>query len=235
MKTDVWVTIAISIIAVPLFIILAIILMIASIIARPLIFPMAKIVVRIMLVVLGIRLKIEGSFPDKGQYIIMSNHCSFIDVLLLPAVIKGKYTAVVALYNFKYPVWKQLLLSFKVIPIDRYNRTHAVNGIQTAEEVIKTKGYHVILLPEGGRTETGKMKPLKKGGFHMAINTNTPILPIGLEGAYEYKPFHRKTFKPGKVIVRVGDPITTDRYESLGLDGLLRETELNLKTLSGEV
>lgn len=204
-------------------------------IARPLIFQFAKAVAWFMLVILGVRVKVEGKFPDSGQYIIMSNHCSFIDVLLLPAVIKGKYTAVVALYNFKYPVWKQLLLSFKVIPIDRYNRTHAVNGIQTAEHVIKTMGYHVIILPEGGRTGTGKMGPLKKGGFHMALNTRTPILPIGFEGAYDYKPYHRKTFRPGKVTIRIGEPIPVVQYEKLGLNGLLQETEAKLKKLSGEI
>ncbi len=235
MKADGLITVLISVIAVPLFVIFSILLIITSIFARPAIFPMAKIIARIMLIVLGIRLKVEGKFPDKDRYIIMSNHCSFIDVLLLPAVINGRYTAVVALYNFKYPVWKQLLLSFKVIPIDRYDRTHAVNGILSAEHVINTKGYHIVLLPEGGRTETGKMTALKKGGFHLALNTHTPILPIGLEGAYQYKPFTRKTFKPGTVTVRIGEPITPDRYYTLGLDGLLHETEISLKRLSGEI
>ena len=41
------------------------------------------------------------------------------------------------------------------------------------------------------RTLDGKMLELKKGGFHMAINTKAPILPIGVKGAFAAKPRNR--------------------------------------------
>ncbi len=225
----------ISFIAFTVFFVFSLVLMAVSFISMPLLFPLAKVAARIVLFLLGVRLKVQGKFPPGGQYIVMANHSGFIDILLIPAVMRGKYTAVVAKYNYRYPVWAQLLKRFKVIPINRSDRQQAIDGIRKAEHIIKTRKYHVIILPEGGRTETGKMKPLKKGGFHMAINTGVPILPIGMEGAYDYKPMDRKTFKPGKVIVRIGEPIPVERYDSLGLEGLLRETEKRLKILSGEV
>ena len=62
-----------------------------------------------------------------------------------------------------------------------------IKGIKKAEEVIK-EGYHIGIHPEGTRTLHGKMNPLKKGGFHMAINTKVKILPIIIRGLYDIKP-----------------------------------------------
>ena len=41
------------------------------------------------------------------------------------------------------------------------------------EKVIHSDGCHMVILPEGTRTLDGKLQKFKKGGFHMAINTNT--------------------------------------------------------------
>ena len=89
-------------------------------------------------------------------------------------------------------------------------------------------------MPEGSRTITGKMGPLKKGGFHMALNTDTPIIPVGISGAFSVKPKNRWWFRPGLVTINIGEPIYCDRYSTLGVDGLLKQVESQIKHLSGE-
>lgn len=68
----------------------------------------------------------------------------------------------------------------------------------------------------------------------MAVNTGTPILPIGIHGAYDYKPQDRRTLKPGKVKIRIGKLVDTNQYDDLGLEGLIIRVESELKELSGE-
>ena len=227
-------TFLIGIIVIPLFVVAAIILIIVSLFARPILFWVSPYLSRLMLFLLGVQLKIEGQFPDNGPYIIMANHSSFIDIFLIPSVIKGRFTAVAAKFNYRYPVYAQLLKSFRIIPIDRGNRSNSFKGIKTAETLIRKKGYHVVILPEGTRTLTGKMGKLKKGGFHMAVNTSTAILPIGIQGAYDYKPQDRSTLKPGKVKIRIGKLVDTNQYEDLELEELMNRVESDLKELSGE-
>lgn len=193
-----------------------------------------KILCRIFLITIGVKLKIKGKFPDGGPFIVMANHGSLIDPFLWGAFMDRKFTGIIARKNLKYPVYGWLLRRLKAIPIDRKNRENAIKGIKKAEEVIK-EGYHIGIHPEGTRTLHGKMNPLKKGGFHMAINTNTPILPVGFNGAFNFKPKTRVTIKPGKISVKIGEPILPEIYNSLTMDELISFTENKLKILSGEI
>ena len=69
----------------------------------------------------------------------------------------------------------------------------------------------------------------------MAINTKTSIIPVGISGAFDFKPKNRWWLKPGLITINIGEPINYDEYEGLGVDGLLRRVELKLKYLSGEI
>ena len=68
----------------------------------------------------------------------------------------------------------------------------------------------------------------------MAMNTNTSILPIGISGAFRFKPKNRFVFKPGIVTINFGKPIHQAEFEKLGLEGLMTRVENDLKKLSGE-
>ena len=177
--------------------------------------------------------KIKGEFPLEGTYIIMMNHCSFLDVFIFPLIPKGPYTGVTAVENFKIPLFSSLLRHIQAIPVERKNRNAAIESIKKAEDVLK-QGIHIGILPEGTRTIDGKMNALKKGGFHMAINTNTPIIPVGISGAYEFKPKNRWWMKPCLVTINIGDPISVDDYTMLGVNGVSTKVENLLKSLSGE-
>ena len=69
----------------------------------------------------------------------------------------------------------------------------------------------------------------------MAINTNTPIIPVGVSGAYSFKPKNRWWIKPNKITLNIGEPINSTLYSDLGLAGLQALVETKLKQLSGEL
>ena len=81
---------------------------------------------------------------------------------------------------------------------------------------------NVGIMPEGSRTKDGKMQPFKKGGFHMAMNTSTSILPVGVPGVFSIKPKNRWWIKPGKIIINIGAPIDS---KNKSVDNLLLETQ----------
>ena len=181
---------------------------------------------------LGVRYKISGDFPDNGPYVIMHNHSSFLDIFFLPIVIKGKYTGIIAAKNFKIPIIGLIMRSMKGIPIHRKNMIHSRKSIEIAQERIK-EGYHIAIFPEGTRTITGNLSQLKKGGFHMAINTGISIIPVGVSGAFDFKPKNRWWFRPGPITVNIGDAINPNIYGELGIDGLKNKVGQALKALLG--
>ena len=215
------------------FIFIAALLIISGFLFLPLFYKIDKLCCHMMLSALLVFPKIKGDFPFDGTYIIMMNHSSFLDVFIFPLVPRGAWTGITAAENFKIPVFSTIIKRIQAIPIERKNRQAAFESIKQAEDVLK-QGIHIGVLPEGTRTLDGKIKPLKKGGFHMAINTNTPIIPVGVSGAFEFKPKNRWWMKPGLVTVNIGDPISINDYTTLGVDGLSTKVEKLLKSLSGE-
>ena len=215
------------------FIFIAALLIISGFLFLPLFYKIDKLCCHIMLSALLVLPKIKGEFPSEGTYIIMMNHSSFLDVFIFPLIPRGAWTGVTAIENFKIPIFSTIIKRIQAIPIERKNRQAAFESIKQAENVLK-QGIHIGILPEGTRTLDGKIKPLKKGGFHMAINTNTPIIPVGVSGAFEFKPKNRWWMKPGLVTVNIGDPISINDYTTLGVDGLSTKVEKLLKSLSGE-
>lgn len=186
---------------------------------------------RAVLLSLGIIVRVHGEFPKNGPYIIMFNHGSFIDPFVYASMIHGKFTAVIAAENYKIPIFSSMLRKFRAIPIHRKDRKRALETIKYAETVIKNEGYHMAILPEGTRTLNGKLKPFKKGGFHMAINTSTPILPVGAVLPFKFKPKDRWYLTPCFIDVYIGEETNVEEYEELGVSGLLINVENQIRTL----
>jgi len=154
----------------------------------------------------NIKRSIIGEFPQNGPYILMHNHSSFLDLFLMPTIIDGKYTGIVAKKIFSIPLIGSILKRINAIPIKRSDIKSAKASITIAETFIK-QGFHIAIFPEGTRTITGQLNPFKKGGFHMAINTQTQILPIIVQGLYSIKPKNRWTIHPGEVKIIIKEPI----------------------------
>ena len=187
-------------------------------------FPLLPSLTKIQLFLLGSIVRVKNKIPKEGQYIIMMNHTSFADVFYPIQVARGKYTAILASWNFKIPIWSRMLKSFKAIPVYRRNRSKAIESIKKAEHIIKSLGYHIVIFPEGTRTKNGKLQPFKKGGFHMAINTNTPIVPVVIKGGFRFKPKTRWYIKPTIIEIEVCDVINVDKYNTNNLDELINKT-----------
>ena len=186
---------------------------------------------RIQLLLLGAWVRRKNKIPKDGQYIIMMNHTSFADVFFSCQPLRGKYTAILASFNFKIPIWNRMLKSFKAISVNRKNKLKAIESIKQAEHIIKNLGYHIVIFPEGTRTIDGKLQKFKKGGFHMAINTQTPIIPVAVKGGFKYKPKNRWYIKPTIIDIEVGDPIDVKNYSINDVDALLEQTNSIFKKL----
>ena len=194
-------------------------------------YPVLPFLTRIQLFFLGCWIKRKNKIPKKGQYIIMMNHSSFADVFFSVQPLMGKYTAILASFNFKIPIWGAMLRYFHAIPIERKNRIQAIQSMKEAENIIKNLGYHIVIFPEGTRTINGKLQKFKKGGFHMAINTNTPILPIVVKGGFKYKPKNRWYIRPGIISIEVGEPIQVDKFSIQNIEDLVNKTHNQFQLL----
>ena len=212
----------------------AYVIILSFIFSHKYLYPTLPFLTRVQLFLLGAWIRIKNKIPNDQTYIVMMNHASFADVFFSIQPLKGKYTAILASFNFKIPIWGTMLRFFKAIPVYRKDKIKAIKAIKHAETIIKDLKYHVVIFPEGTRTTDGKLQKFKKGGFHMAINTQVPIIPIAVKGGFNYKPKTRWYIKPSIIDIEVGNPIDVSKYNANDIDSLIDDTRKEFLKLLNE-
>ena len=70
-------------------------------------------------------------------------------------------------------------------------------------------GLSVLIFPEGTRSEDGNLLPFRDGAFTLAIETNSPILPLALSGTHQCRPKGSRWFGEAQATVHVLEPVET--------------------------
>ena len=165
--------------------------------------------------------------PPGRAYVYMSNHQSHLDIPMLYATLPSPTIRMLAKKElFQIPLWGQGLRAAEFIEVDRSNHARAVQSIAQAERLLRD-GVSIYLAPEGTRSRDGHIGKLKKGGFHMALDTQTPIVPVAIRGTIDILPRGGKVMRTGKrVDVTIGAPIAVEGRE---LASLMDEVSTFLK------
>jgi len=69
------------------------------------------------------------------------------------------------------------------------------------------RGYSILVFPEGKHTTDGKLCPFRAGVGLLAENLGIPVLPMRIDGLFEYKKAGKKVAPPWKISVRIGSPV----------------------------
>lgn len=170
----------------------------------------------------------RANLPTNGPALLVANHQSFIDPALigLGATRQLTYLARSNLWNNR--ILARVINQFGAVPIDRgFGR----EGLQTVFTELD-KGKAVLMFPEGERTRTGELLPLKPGISLLVKRVTCPIVPVGVAGAYQAWPAQRKWPTPdplplasqGRTIgVAFGEPIDPVRYRGMEREAMLLE------------
>ena len=182
-------------------------------------YPM-KIISKISFFLLRMYIRIrympKAVFTDKtvqtnrvnSPCIIIANHTSVIDPLILLTVIKGKKNIVVAKDWYEKKQFHWILSREKCIPCDRYNLD--TEWIQLAKKNL-AEGKSVIIFPEGKTRQDGELNEFKSGFAFLARYTGIPVLSLGIDGIYKFG--HRTKYivdVPEKVERTKGVPSSED-------------------------
>jgi 1-acyl-sn-glycerol-3-phosphate acyltransferase len=168
----------------------------------------------------GFRFRTEGfqNIPRTGPALLLANHQSYLDVLPLGVAVRRHPVYLARSTLFHNPILRGLIRSCHGVPIDQEG--FARDGLRTIINELQ-RGRAVLVFPEGERTPDGKIQPLKPGIHLLIKRLATPIIPIGLAGAFEAWPRSQRLPNPAPVIVprgkgtiavAIGKPIDSRRY-----------------------
>lgn len=129
----------------------------------------------------GAKVRVTGGehLDPEQAYVFASNHRSYLDTAALFRY-TGKRIGLVAKKELlKAPVLGQGMGFVNIIAIDRSNPERARVSMEKARRVM-ANGYSFGVFVEGTRAMPGELLPFKKGAFHLAIQTDAPIVPVAI-------------------------------------------------------
>ncbi|MBK8465141.1 MAG: 1-acyl-sn-glycerol-3-phosphate acyltransferase [Chloracidobacterium sp.] len=145
-------------------------------------FPIAQWGAKNWLKACGATVKVTGieNLEANRSYVFISNHRSYLDTATLFFCAGKKMGLVAKKELLKVPVFGQGLSFVNIIAIDRSNPERALRSMEKARDVMK-QDYSFGVFAEGTRAMPGELLPFKKGAFHLALQTNSPIVPVAMK------------------------------------------------------
>ncbi len=178
------------------------------------------------------------NIPDKGPAVVVCNHVSYMDPILLAASIRRPMRFVMYYKIFKLPLLRYFFQHMKAIPIasareDEQLMNEAFEKVDAELE----KGSIVCIFPEGGITRDGEIQRFRPGIEKVIANRAVPVVPVALGhlwGSWFSRGKSGGVRKiPGRLFARVpvivGEPVKPGDVTAAKLEMLVRTLRGDLR------
>ena len=172
---------------------------------------------------------VDGIDPERG-FVVAANHASYMDTPVVLSFLPVQFRFMAKEGLFRIPLLGTHLQRAGHISVPRDNPREALKVMGEAGKIIRERNISILIFPEGGRSLTG-LQEFREGAAYIAIKAGVPIIPVALKGTMDILPMHSVIVRPGRVEMRVGEPIDTTGFtlrDRAALTATLRERIVEL-------
>lgn len=167
------------------------------------------------------RARLEGveHMPASGPFIVVVNHCSNVDPLLMGWA-TGRQIGRVVHFMAKIEMRGWPVIGWLATQAGVYfvRRGEGDRAAQRFSLDALGKGHPIAIFPEGTRSRDGRLKPLKPGAALIAMRSGAPLVPAGISGTHRVFPGRSRWPHPTRVVIRFGEPFRLPHVASGRLD-----------------
>ena len=144
-----------------------------------------------------------GKPAASGPSIFAANHSSYLDTMVLTAVLPPGTRFVAKSEVFSYPVIGLVMRRGGHFGFERCDPQARLEQARVLDEVL-ARGESIAIFPEGTFTETAGIRPFQLGAFKAAVDSGTPICPVAIRGTRQI--LRDKTIlpRPGRISLEFG-------------------------------
>ncbi len=170
------------------------------------------------------RPSVEGAenIPARGAAVLVSNHLSYGDTFVLPAMIRRRLTfpAKAELFSgrgvgARVVAW--FLRNVGMLPMDRSGGRASASSMDSVFGVL-SRGDLVGIYPEGTRSPDGRLHKGKTGVARLVLETGVPVVPIGMVDSQFVASRFLRIPVMRRPLIRIGAPLDFSRYASAAKD-----------------
>jgi 1-acyl-sn-glycerol-3-phosphate acyltransferase len=141
-----------------------------------------------------------------ANYILAANHQSLLDItLIMSAIPQVRFLAKQELLKVPFIGWSLQRHSHPTV--SRGSIRSSIESTKRAAALIREKRISVVVFAEGTRSDDGRLQPFKEGAAFLAIEAQTPVLPVAVVNTGRILPARSSHARPGKVELRIGAPV----------------------------
>jgi 1-acyl-sn-glycerol-3-phosphate acyltransferase len=166
--------------------------------SRPLVHGLTRLLFRIRFV--G-----TEHVPGAGPVMLVPNHVSYMDPVLLAIPIHRPLRYMTLEPFFRVPGLGALIRGCGAFPVREEDNDG--QAVRTAIRILRA-GEVLVIFPEGGRSRDGRLLPFRAGAFRIALQTEAPVVPVTITGAFEAWPAERRLPRPGRVTITYHPPLS---------------------------
>ena len=126
--------------------------------------------------------------PWRGPAVIVANHLSLVDILVLYGLYRPfKWVSKAELFRVPVVGWNMVINDY--VRLRRGDR-ESIRAMMEHCRRHLARGSPVLIFPEGTRSANGVLQAFKDGAFRLAMETGAPLIPIALRGTFDTLPKH---------------------------------------------
>lgn len=182
-----------------------------------------------------IRTSGRDRLPRRGAAVLVANHTSLIDILVLFDLFRPfKWVSKNEIFKVPFIGWNMHLNGY--VPITRGDRASVRRMLRRCGELLDA-GMPVLIFPEGRRSTDGRLGQFKDGAFELAMTHQVPVFPIAVHGTGQALPKHGFVLRQHvDARTQVLDPLDPAEFDSTAelRDAARERIAAALGTMAGE-
>ena len=133
------------------------------------------------------RVRQEGleNIPDEGPCIVVCNHVSYVDAMVIAACVRRPIRFIMDHRIFRAPLLSFVFRAMRTIPIASAREDPGLKARAFAEAAAALAAGEIVgIFPEGRLTHTGELNPFRRGVQQIVATTPVPVVPMALRGLW---------------------------------------------------
>ena len=159
----------------------------------------------------GVDVRGLENVPRSGAFLMVSNHQSFLDPILVQAVCPRIVHSMAKSTQFGSPMYRRLLTQLYAFPVRRFEVDP-----QAVRQVLRrlSQGNGVVIYIEGERSWDGRLQAPRLGVVRIALKAGVPIIPVRVDGAYDAWPRWHRKIQRSRIRIEFREPFRLPKLDS---------------------
>src|SRR5215469_16969940 len=175
----------------------------------PVVYRISKLLLRLIFTALfGFRVAGREHEPAAGPVIVVSNHLSDLDPLVVGTALRRQVTFMAKHELFQIPGVRWWITACGAFPVRRGEPDR--RALRTALGILQRGGV-LVMFPEGTRGRDRTLRQPEPGAALLAQRTGAALLPVAVLGTDGVLPRDARRLRRGRISVRIGPPLYVDK------------------------